>query len=109
MEKRKSPRRELVVDARLIVGEMVPTKVSTVEVGRYGMSMIGVKEPLTTGGQVVSVTFDMFDVGQLRHIAVSGRVSHCTKLPGNDYRVGLQFFSLDADISDVLSRYVGSA
>jgi hypothetical protein len=106
IERRQSPRRELVVEAVLTSDGMVPTKVTTRELGRFGMSLTDIEKPLAAG-QVVGVWFYMFDAGHLQKVVVRGRVSHCMKDLNDCYRAGLQFISLDAVLGDLFSKYVG--
>ena len=107
IEKRESPRRELKLPASLISDGMMPAKVHTMDIGKYGMSLIGIARQLTAG-QDVNISFDMFFAGKLHHIAANARVSHCVDTPIDGYKAGVQFLSLDADIAEVLAKYVGA-
>lgn len=107
MEKRQSPRRELKLQASLMADGMMPAKVHTMDIGKYGMSLIGIAKQLTPG-QDVNVSFDMFFAGKLKHIAVNARVSHCVNTQSDGYKAGVQFLSLDADIEELLAKYVGA-
>jgi hypothetical protein len=107
MEKRKSPRRELKLPATMIVDGMMPAKVRTMDIGKFGMSLVGIVYQLNAG-QDASVSFDMFFGGKLHHIAVSARVSHCVNTPSDGFKAGVQFLSLDADVADLLAKYVGA-
>ncbi len=107
IEKRQSPRRELKLQATLMVDGLMPAKVRTMDIGKYGMSLIGIAKQLTVE-QHVNVSFDMFFACKLYHVAVSARVSHCLHTANDGYKVGLQFFSIDAEVADLLAKYVGS-
>ncbi|CAN5189282.1 hypothetical protein BH11PSE11_BH11PSE11_19900 [soil metagenome] len=106
-EKRQSPRRELKLPASLIVDGMMPAKVRTMDIGKYGMSLIGIGKQLPTGTDV-NVSFDMFFAGKLHHVAVSARVSHCMSTISDGFKAGLQFLSVDAEVEDLLGKYVGN-
>jgi hypothetical protein len=107
IEKRQSPRRDLKLQAVLNVDGMMPAKVRTQDIGKYGMSLVGIVVPLTAG-QDVHVSFDMFHGGKLHHVSVSARISHCMMTPNEGYKAGMQFLSLDADVADLFAKYVGN-
>ena len=106
-DKRESPRRELKLQAILKVEDMMATKVRTLDIGKYGMALIGIARQLTTV-QDVNVSFDMFFAGKLHHADLYGRISHCMNTKSDGYKAGLEFLSLDAEFESLLAKYVGA-
>jgi hypothetical protein len=107
-DQRKSPRRELKLQAMLMVeGASKPRKVKTLDIGQFGMTLVGIATPLEAG-QEVRVSFDMFFAGKLHQVEVNSRVSHCMNTPTDGYRAGLQFLTVEAETADMLAKYVGA-
>lgn len=106
MERRLSPRKPLRIKARLTANGSLPMMVKTVDVGRFGMGVIGIARSLAIG-QEVRVEFEMAVAGQVHQIDVNSRVSHCTETASDGFKAGLQFVELDPATAALLGRYVG--
>ncbi len=106
MDKRQSPRKELRIKAIMTVNGGMPMTVRTMDVGKYGMCLVGVLKQLAVG-QEVHVTFDMPFGGKIHNVAVSAKVSHCMDTKHEGFKAGLQFVNLDSEGVALLAQYIG--
>lgn len=106
MDKRQSLRKELRIKALLTVNGTGPMTVRTMDVGKYGMCLIGIVRPLTTGEEV-HVAFEMAINGEIHNVAVNARVSHCMNTTSDGFKAGLQFLDLNSNGVTLLAQYIG--
>lgn len=104
-EQRQSLRRELPIRAILTLAGATPMTVRTMDVGKNGISLIGITTHLATGQQV-SVALEMFFRGKIRNIRASASVAHCVDTGDDGYKVGLQFLEFDSQGAALLTQYI---
>lgn len=79
--------------------------VRTMDIGKNGMSLIGIDHQLATG-QRVNVALEMFFMGKVRNVRARACVSHCISTENDGFKVGLQFLALDSRGAVLLAQYV---
>lgn len=106
IEKRQSPRKVLRIKAILTVGGSAKWNVTTMDIGKYGMSLTGIAKKMAPGEEV-HVAFEMAFSGKIYNIGVNARVSHCTDTRTDGFKAGLQFLDLDPELTAMLGLYLG--
>ncbi len=108
IEQRQSSRKVLRIKAILTIGSAEPITVRTMDVGKFGMSLVNVPDQLAIG-QVVDAAFEMFFDGINHHIVVNARISYCVQTEDEGFKIGLQFLALDSsEGAALIARYIGS-
>ena len=107
MEKRQSLRKELRIKAQLTIDGKGSMTVRTMDIGKFGMCLVGMALPLTPGEQV-HVAFEMAFNGVIHPLAVNARISHCVNTTDDGFRAGLQFVDLDESAVALLAQYIGA-
>ena len=79
--------------------------VRTMDVGKHGVSLIGIAQKLSAG-QNVSVALEMFFNGKIRNVKAHARVSHCVDTVSDGFKVGLQFVDLDSHGAALLAQFI---
>ena len=103
MDKRQSLRRELRVKATLTVGGEPPMAVQTMDIGKFGMGLVGILKRFPMG-QEATVEFDM----AAGRVALRTRIAYCIDGGAEGgYKAGLQFLDLESDAAALVAQYVG--
>jgi hypothetical protein len=106
IEKRQSLRKELRVQALLTIDDAAThVFVRTMDIGKFGMGLVGIPRQLTTSQQGL-VAFELFLDGEVHNVGVRVRVAYCIP-DGGSFRAGFQFLDLDSVGAALIARYVG--
>jgi hypothetical protein len=103
-EQRQSVRKPLRIQATLSLNGAEPLAVHSIDIGKFGMGLVGIPEKLAMGEQGL-IAFDLFFQGRIYHLAMGVRIAYCIPFEGS-YRAGVQFLDLDSASAVVIAKYV---
>lgn len=105
-DQRQSLRKELRIRATLSADGLAPLQVQTMDVGKFGMGLVGIPLQLQSGLEV-QVAFDLFFNGKVHDVAVSARVAYCFYDDSHGFKAGLQFNRPESAGADLIAQYIG--
>jgi hypothetical protein len=104
VDNRQSHRKELRVPAVLTIDGSDPLMTHTMDIGKFGMGLIGVPAALKSGLQG-SLAFDLFRDGGIQKICVHVRIAYCLSEEAG-FRIGVQFTDLVSPGAIAIAHYV---
>jgi hypothetical protein len=104
-DNRQAHRKELRVGAVLTVDSADAHHfVHTMDIGKFGMGLVGVPEQFSSGQQGL-LSFDLFLDGQLQNVSVRIRIAYCIPDAGS-FKTGIQFLDLASSGAALIAQYV---
>ena len=104
-DNRQGQRKELRVGAILTIdGADAHILVHTMDIGKFGMGLIGVTEQFPSG-TLGAIAFDLFLDGRLQNVSVRVRVAYCIPDAGA-FKAGVQFLDLASPGALAIAQYV---
>ena len=102
-EQRQTQRKVFKTKAMIAAAGAAPILGRTVDISSNGMCM-SMPNPVNTGAQV-QLRFDLMVDGKTHAIQASAKATYCI-LSGSEFKVGLQFVSLDAATLVALAKFL---
>lgn len=107
MDKRTAARKSLRIKATLNIDGAESAQVNTVDIGKFGMCLVNIRQPVAIG-QHVRIAFDILFSGKIHKVDIASRVAYCLHSDGEGFRAGLQFLDLHSPDATIIAQYIGN-